>query len=357
MNRKQTAPRMPAIPSTQRIAVFLLPVAGVKFFYGWGLFLPGLSAIMITGKYLVRGGGTMADEQSAFDSAKSKVGDFYAQAKVKTAEAGKVAKRKTDDAIIASRDAVHKAVGAVKGASQTARKKVTESDRVQSAVESVTEASATVKEKAAEAGAAVKGKIADTRVFKSLDSLKPVVNVVNEANVAVQDASRTIANSAISDVLAGALGAVAGGAISFAALVGLGSTAASGAALAGGAMILHGLASAGAIVGGGALAGIFVLAAPVAGLAVAGVGTVAAIKRRQLKQEKERLLKAAVEKHHAVVTALKEEVDATKERTDYLNSLNILLQHAIKDLRADLKIEDEVIDEAEDGAEDGTEEQ
>ena len=35
---------------------------------------------------------------------------------------------------------------------------------------------------------------------------------------------------------------------------------------------------------------------------------------------------------------MKEEADADKERMDYLQSLNILLQQAIKDLRHDLGI-------------------
>jgi hypothetical protein len=59
--------------------------------------------------------------------------------------------------------------------------------------------------------------------FKSLEALQSVVNVVNEASEAVKDKSRTIANSAIPDVLAGALGAGIGGVISFAALYGLGT--------------------------------------------------------------------------------------------------------------------------------------
>ena len=36
--------------------------------------------------------------------------------------------------------------------------------------------------------------------------------------------------------------------------------------------------------------------------------------------------------------ALKQETDADKERIDYLNGLNILLQAAIKDLKHDLGI-------------------
>jgi hypothetical protein len=95
----------------------------------------------------------------------------------------------------------------------------------------------------------------------------------------------------------------------------------------------------GSIIGSGMVAGVFVLAVPVAALAVGGVGIASAIKRKQLNQEKARLLKTAIEKHHAIVSALKEEVDATKERADYLTSLNILLQQAIKELRADLGAE------------------
>ncbi len=170
--------------------------------------------------------------------------------------------------------------------------------------------------------------------FKSLEALQSVVNVVNEASEAVKDKSRTIANSAIPDVLAGALGAGIGGVISFAALYGLGTVGLSAVG------ITSGLAAAGggAIAAGGLgmVAGIFVLAAPIVILGAGGVGIAAAIKRKQLRQEKERLLKVAVEKHHAIVTALKNEVDVTKERADYLTSLNILLKKAIKDLQADL---------------------
>jgi hypothetical protein len=175
--------------------------------------------------------------------------------------------------------------------------------------------------------------MANTKNFKSLDALQSVVNVVNEAGEAVKDKSRTIANSAIPDVLAGALGAGIGGVASFAALYGLGVVGLSAAG------ITSGLAAAGAVVGGGMVAGVFVLAAPVAVLAAGGVGVATAIKRKQLQQEKERLLKVAVEKHHAIVIALKNEVNVTKERADYLNSINILLQQAIKELQADLGAE------------------
>jgi 3-oxoacyl-[acyl-carrier-protein] synthase III len=57
---------------------------------------------------------------------------------------------------------------------------------------------------------------------------------------------------------------------------------------------------------------------------------------KKLTEKKEELLKAAVAKYDAIVRALRNEVNMTKERMDYLNALNILLQAAIRDLKADL---------------------
>lgn len=85
-------------------------------------------------------------------------------------------------------------------------------------------------------------------VFQSVDSLQQIVNVVNEAAAAVNDSKRTIKESAIPEVLAGALGAGIGGVGSFAALYGLGVVGLSAAG------ITSGLAAAGAVVGGGTVA-------------------------------------------------------------------------------------------------------
>lgn len=168
-------------------------------------------------------------------------------------------------------------------------------------------------------------------VFQSVESLQQVVNVVNEAAAAVNDKTRTLRESAIPEVLAGALGAGIGGVGSFAALYGLGSVV--GLSAAG---ITSGLAAAGGLVGGGMLAGVFVLAAPIAVLAASGVGVASHLKKKQLRQEKERLYKEALKKHAAIIQALKSEAVADKERLDYLQSLNILLTQAIKDLKKDL---------------------
>ena len=168
--------------------------------------------------------------------------------------------------------------------------------------------------------------------FQSVESLQQVVNVVNEASAALNDSKRTIRESAIPEVLTGALGAGVGGVGSFIALYGLGVTGLSAAG------ITSALAAAGSFVGGGMVAGVFVLAAPIAVCAAGGVGIASYLKAKQLKQEKERLYKEALAKHEAIIKALRDEVHADKERLDYLQSLNILLQQAVKDLRKDLGI-------------------
>ena len=131
-------------------------------------------------------------------------------------------------------------------------------------------------------------------------------------------------------MLAGALGAGIGGIGSFAALYGLGTVGLSAAG------ITSGLAAIGGVVGGGMVAGVFVMAAPVVVLAGGGILLASNLKNKQLKQEKERLYKEALQKHEAIIQALKTEADADKERLDYLQGLNILLTQAIKDLKNDL---------------------
>ncbi|MDD6549236.1 hypothetical protein [Blautia massiliensis (ex Durand et al. 2017)] len=176
--------------------------------------------------------------------------------------------------------------------------------------------------------------------FQSVESLQGVVNVLNDASAALNDKHRTVRESAIPEVVGGALGAGVGGVGSFAALYGLGTVGLSGAG------IMSGLATAGgavsAVLGGAvsaSVAGIFVLAAPVAVCAAAGVGVSSHLKHKQLRQERERLYKEVLRKHQAIIKALKEEADADKERLEYLQGLNILLQQAIKDLQHDMSID------------------
>ena len=181
-----------------------------------------------------------------------------------------------------------------------------------------------------QAGRTKKNRKGNQKNFTTIESLQPVVNVVNDAAMALDDKSRTIKESAVPEALAGALGAGVGGVGSFMALYGLGSVGLSAAG------ITSGLAAAGSIVGGGMVAGVFVLAAPVAIAAGTGVAVASHLKNKQLGQEKERLYKEALAKRQAIIQALKDESDASAERIEYLQSLNILLERAVRDLKSDL---------------------
>ena len=166
--------------------------------------------------------------------------------------------------------------------------------------------------------------------FQSQDALKSVQAVIDDADEALKDKSRRMEDSPIGETLAGAIGIGLGGAAVFAALYFGGVTGLSGAG------IMSGLATAGSLAGGGAVAGISVLAAPAVILGVAGVGLASRRKNKKLREAKELVYKNALAKQTAILKALKDEKDADKERIDYLNSLNILLQAAIKDLKHDL---------------------
>ena len=163
------------------------------------------------------------------------------------------------------------------------------------------------------------------------NSLASVRKVINEANEALNNKSRTIAGSAIPEALAGVLGAGAGGVASFAALYFGGSVV--GLSAAG---ITSGFAAAGAVVGGGMAAGVAVLAAPVAILGGAAIGITAHVKNKKLAEEKHSLYTKAVEKQNAILELLKNKVGQSEERIEYQTSLNTLLQAAIKDLKHDL---------------------
>lgn len=170
--------------------------------------------------------------------------------------------------------------------------------------------------------------------FQSIDSLNSVINTISEAEEALNDKKRTIATSAISEALGGALGASAGGAIAFAALYFAGPVGFSGAGIMGGLAALGG----GAVAAGGlgVLGGLTVLAAPVAVLAGGGVGIAAHVKRKKLREAKEMCYKEAIAKQNAIIKALEQESKADKKRIEYLKSLNILLTAAVRDLKHDL---------------------
>lgn len=170
-------------------------------------------------------------------------------------------------------------------------------------------------------------------IYRNLDALEPVRRLLAEADEGFKDPGRTISTSAMPEVLAAAVGAGVGGAISFGALYFAGTLGLSAAG------ITSGLAAAGAIVGGGMAAGVFVLAAPVAVLGVAGYGIVSHLNHRRLVQAKEVLFQEALRKRDAVARALSDRQNLTDERVKYLEALNISLQGVIRDLENDRKAE------------------
>lgn len=169
--------------------------------------------------------------------------------------------------------------------------------------------------------------------FQSQDALKTVQSVIDDADKALKDKSRRMKDSPIGEVVAGAVGVGVGAGIGFAGLYLGGSVVGLS-----GAGIMSGLATAGGLIGGGAVAGIAVLAAPAVILGGAGIGVASHVKNKKLREAKELIYKNALAKQAAIIKALQEEKDADKDRIDYLNGLNILLQSAIKDLKHDLGI-------------------
>lgn len=169
--------------------------------------------------------------------------------------------------------------------------------------------------------------------FQNQEALKTVQRVIDDADLALNDKSRRMSDSPLSEALAGAVGVGVGAGIGFAALYLGGSVV--GLSAAG---ITSGLAAAGALIGGGMTAGIAVLAAPAVALGGAAMGIASHNKNKKLREAKELVYKNAMAKQTAIVKALKAESDADKERIDYLNGLNIMLKAAIKDLQEDLGI-------------------
>ncbi|RKM55394.1 hypothetical protein D6855_15775 [Butyrivibrio sp. CB08] len=169
--------------------------------------------------------------------------------------------------------------------------------------------------------------------FQSEEALKTVQAVIDDADKALKDKSRKLKDSPLNETIAGALGVGVGAGVGFAALYFGGSVV--GLSAAG---ITSGLAAAGAVIGGGMAAGVAVLAAPAVILGGTAVGVASHVKNKRLHDAKELLYKNALAKQTAILKALKEESNADKERIDYLNGLNIMLQAAIKDLQHDLGI-------------------
>ena len=77
---------------------------------------------------------------------------------------------------------------------------------------------------------------------------------------------------------------------------------------------------------------------------IAAVGGLIAARTAQnralkLREEKERLYNLAIQKQQAIIDELRVEIDSSKKRIEYLESINGLLQDAIDKLKEDLNNE------------------
>ena len=99
----------------------------------------------------------------------------------------------------------------------------------------------------------------------------------------------------------------------------------------------------GKVFGGGKGTGAFVLAAPVAVLIASGVvDCIDDKQQKQLQDEKERLQKEAIRKQAALIQVLRDDAQMSRERQDYLESLNQQLQKALEDFQKE-KVQDEQV--------------
>lgn len=168
-------------------------------------------------------------------------------------------------------------------------------------------------------------------IYKTLESLEPItkflksVNKITETKESVKDT-----DPYLKEILGAAAGAGIGAAGSFGALGALGVAGYSAAG------ITSGLAAAGSVVGGGMLAGIGVLAAPVAILGVGGYALISSKKKKELICKKEALLNDAIRKQNVIIEMLKQKINLTEEKIKELENTNIYLDKIIESLRGDI---------------------
>ena len=167
-------------------------------------------------------------------------------------------------------------------------------------------------------------------IYQSLDALESAKKIIAEAAAGLGDKMRTINTSSIPNELGATVGITAGVGI------GVGMVSAAGVSGLSAVGISSGLAALGSVIGGGMLAGVFVAAAPMALLGIAGYGVLAWQKQQQLIEAKEALFQDALLKRLAVLSELQNTVGKADERVAYLEALNIKLREVIENLAKDL---------------------
>lgn len=169
--------------------------------------------------------------------------------------------------------------------------------------------------------------------YTNKESLNPIKNIISKAGEMTSTKVVISKNDKeLKELIVAASGMGVGAATSFAALGALGI---SGYSAVG---ITTGLATAGGVVGGGMVAGIGVLAAPIAVLGVGGYAIAAKKKKKELLIEKKALLQEALRKQNIIIEKLNNRVKLAEEKAKELEVMNTILTGIINDLEGDIAI-------------------
>lgn len=178
-------------------------------------------------------------------------------------------------------------------------------------------------------------KKANELYYKKLKDLEPIVQLVNEAMIATGDSTKVLSDSPVANTiyLAGKGASIVGTGLTIGATTVLGTT---GLSLGG---ITSAAAVAGGLVGGATIAGAFILAAPIAVLGVGGSLVASKARKKQLHDEKVRLLEEIGRQIDNVKRVRELEKDAVEERRNLMETLEIGLTQAAAELESDLNTE------------------
>lgn len=180
----------------------------------------------------------------------------------------------------------------------------------------------------------MKKKKVETMFYKDLDSLQPVVDVINEASITLGDPTRTLKDSPLNEVfnaIANGVGAGAGAGMSFLALYGLGTTGLSAVG------ITTALATAGSLIGGGMVAGVLVLSTlPAVGIALTGGIIAKGVKRKHLKEVKRDLYVEVEDRIAKLNIEINDNKESIEDRVSLLDSLVMTLTKISSELQHDL---------------------
>ncbi|MBL6991894.1 MAG: hypothetical protein ISR65_19080 [Bacteriovoracaceae bacterium] len=140
-------------------------------------------------------------------------------------------------------------------------------------------------------------------IYNDLQSLDPIKEIINSANIALEKKERIGFTEDVSDKLGGRLGTSLGLGVSSSTVMYAGYHARMGVGV-GAAIVTSGLTSIGGSVGGGILSGVVLASSPILIFGVGGAYFLSKIKTKMLKQEKIQLIKEITKKQCAIQSQL-----------------------------------------------------